>query len=99
VTNMGRTGVYKRRANFITRRIAGETLLVPMAGKIADLQRVIALNSVGAFIWEQLTSRQSLDSIAAAVVTEFAVDAESARRDATEFLGQLESANLIESED
>jgi hypothetical protein len=96
---MGRAGAYKRKANYITRQIAGETLLVPTAGKIADLQRVIALNSVGAFIWEQLTSRQSLDGIVAAVSTKFAVDAESARRDATEFLEQLESANLIESED
>jgi hypothetical protein len=96
---MDATKTYKRKTNYITRQIAGETLLVPMAGKIADLQRVIALNSVGAFIWEQLSAPQTLGGIVTAVVGKFTVDAESARRDATEFFGQLESANLVESED
>ncbi len=86
---------YQRKPNFITRNIAGETLLVPIAGKIADLQRVIALNSVGAFIWDRLKNPQSLDDIVTALVAEFAVDDETAKRDATEFFGQLESANLL----
>jgi len=86
---------YQRKPNYIARNIAGETLLVPIAGKIANLQRVIALNSVGAFIWDRLATPQTLDGIATALVAEFAVDAEAARRDATEFFGQLEAANLL----
>lgn len=93
---MDASKTYKRKSTFITRNIAGETLLVPLAGKIADLQRVIALNSVGAFIWEQLATPHTLEGIAAALASAFTVDAETARRDAAEFCGQLEAANLIE---
>ena len=94
---MDATKTYQRKSNFISRNIAGETLLVPLAGKIADLQRVIALNAVGAFIWAQLETPRTLDGIAAALVSAFAVDMDTARRDAMEFFGQLEAANLIET--
>ncbi|MCX7009605.1 MAG: PqqD family protein [Kiritimatiellaeota bacterium] len=88
--------MYQRKPNFIARNIAGETLLVPIAGKVADLQRVIALNAVGAFIWERLESPRHIDGLVEGVVATFAVETEAARRDATEFLGQLEAANLID---
>ncbi len=94
---MDATETYRRRPDLIARHIAGETLLVPLAGKIADLQRVIALNATGALIWEKLETPRNLDGIVAALVAAFSVDADTARRDATEFLERLESANLLET--
>jgi hypothetical protein len=87
--------IYQRKPNFIARHIAGETLLVPVVGNIADLQRVLALNAVGAFIWERLERPQQLDDIVEGVMATFAVDAEAARRDTTEFLGQLKATHLL----
>lgn len=88
---------YRKRPNFIAREIAGETLLVPVTGKVADLQRVIALNGVGAFIWEQLEQPRDLEGIVTALVDAFEVDSETARKDAVEFIDQMKSAAVIDS--
>jgi len=46
--------VYARSDRMVGRRIAGEYVLVPLGGKGVDLDAILNLNSVGAFIWEQV---------------------------------------------
>ena len=55
--------IYRKKKNFVTREVAGETLIVPLRGKLADMQRIFALDAVAAFIWQNLDGQQDLDRI------------------------------------
>jgi hypothetical protein len=78
----------------VTRRIAGETILVPIAGAVSDLDAVYTLNDVASFIWERIDGRQSAHAIAAAVSVEYDVPLDEAARDVDELLNALIAAGL-----
>lgn len=90
------TPKYGRKKDLLTRRIAGESIIVPIRGNLADLQRVFALDPVGEFVWEQLDGRRSVAEIAGAVAGRFDVARDEAVRDILEFVGELLNAGLIE---
>ena len=87
--------VYTRADDVIRRQIAGETLLVPIRGELALLDRIFALNPVAAFIWEQLDGRRSAGDIRQGVLAKFEVAPEAAEADIREFIEALRQANLI----
>ena len=39
--------IYKKTQEIIDRRVAGETILVPLRGKLVDMQQLFALNRSG----------------------------------------------------
>jgi coenzyme PQQ synthesis protein D (PqqD) len=77
--------------SFVTRRIAGETLLVPVTGRVADLDAIYTLNEVGSFIWHLIDGRRSAQAIAEAVSAEYDVTLERAALDVDELLTTLEA--------
>lgn len=86
---------YRRKDNVIARRIMDESLLVPVRGKLADLQRLYVLEGVGEFIWNRVDGRRSVADIGRAVAAEFDVGLEEAERDAREFVTELGQLGLI----
>jgi hypothetical protein len=89
--------IYRRKNDLLVRRIAGETLIVPIRGKLADMQRIFTLNPVAEFVWEQLDGRKDLEAIRAAVMAGFDVDEARAEADLRELVSQLVEADLVES--
>ena len=97
---MGEMSRYVDRAmqgKVVTRRIANETVIVPMTAEVADLDSVYTLNEVGSFIWERLDGQCTVQAIAELVAAEFDVALEQAVRDVDELLTTLESKGLTES--
>ena len=88
---------FRKRDELLTRKIAGETIVVPIRGKLADMQNIYALNPVAEFVWEQLDGSRSLDEIAVAVSNQFDVGKEQAQSDVREFVSELAAAGLVES--
>ena len=80
--------------SFVTRRIASETIVVPVTGDVADLDAVYTLNEVGSFIWHLIDGRQSAQAIAEAVSAEYDVAPEQAALDVDELLTALEAKGL-----
>jgi len=87
--------IYCKSEDVVARQIAGETLLVPVRGDLAGLQRIFALDKVAQFIWERLDGQSDLDDICAAVVAEFEVCEGKAQADAGRFIAELLDAGLI----
>ena len=52
-----------RNSNVISRKIAGELFLVPVKGKVADMENIFALTAVAEYIWDRLDGRKSLNEI------------------------------------
>ncbi|MDP6525610.1 MAG: PqqD family protein [Kiritimatiellia bacterium] len=81
--------VLKKADNVIARHIADETLLVPIRGKLVDMQKLYALDSTAEFIWKVIDGEKSLADIRDAVVAEFDVAEEQAEHDLHEFVDAL----------
>ena len=92
---MARETVYRKREEIVSREIAGETILVPIRGKLVDMQRIFSVNSVGAHIWQQLDGERSLAAIRENVLNAFEVQRDRADADIQEFVGELLDAQLI----
>jgi Coenzyme PQQ synthesis protein D (PqqD) len=80
---------------FVTRRIADETIIVPVVSGVGDLDAIFTLNEVGAHIWTLLDKPTQVDAIVADVVRTFDVTPDVAERDTLEFLDKLADAGLI----
>ncbi len=87
--------IFRQRPETVTREIAGEVLLVPVRGKLAQLQQIFVLNPVGAFIWRQLDGERNLQAIRQGLVDSFEVTGGEAEADLFEYLGALEDAGLV----
>lgn len=87
--------VMNRREDIVSRRVAGETILVPLRGTAADMQRIFTMNPVGAFIWDALDGRKSLGDVRDEVLACFDVEKEDVERDIQEFVGDLQKEGLI----
>ena len=87
---------YRKTDSVVTRKIAGETMLVPIHGNMADMARIFALDEVSGLIWSLLDKPIDPDELTAAVVQDFDVVADVARKDTEEFLRELEEAGLVE---
>ena len=83
------------RHSYVTRQIAGETLIVPVTGHVMDLESIYVLNPVGSRIWELLRSPTTAARIAEIVAGEFAVTPDQAADDVVEFLDSLGARGLI----
>jgi len=87
--------IFRKKEEILTRRIAGETLLVPVSSDLANMERIFMLDTVAAFIWEQLDGTKSLKQIRDKVLDAFDVKKEQAETDISKFIGELLGADLI----
>jgi hypothetical protein len=86
---------YEKNKDVVSRKIAGDLFLIPIRGKIADVQRIFALNPVGEYIWQEIGHQKSLDEICKKIITQFDVEEEAADSDMREFIASLLEAGLI----
>jgi hypothetical protein len=70
-----------RSQSVVARVVAGETLIVPIRGKVGDLASIYSFNGTGTLIWKQLESPKTVVQLAVAVAKEYDVDPSQAERD------------------
>ena len=88
--------VYVRSQAVVSRRIAGETLIVPVRAKVGDLASIYRFNGTGSLIWQTLESPRRLAELIDAVQREYAIEREQAERDVKQFLNDTVAVGLIE---
>ena len=87
---------YRQKEHIVTRKVAGEVLLVPVKGRLADMQHLFSLNETAEVIWQSLKSAQTEEALVQKVTDTFNVEAETARADVRELLDVLLKRALIE---
>ena len=92
---MAESNEITRGREVVTRRIADETLIVPIAGGVGDLDAIYTLNEVGARIWQLLETPTTVERIVDTIRAEFDVAAEDAERDVAAFVDALARARLL----
>ena len=88
---------FVKKGEFVTRNIAGETILVPVRGRVGDLDCIYNLSEVASFIWERIDGRATVPQIVQCVCAEFDCAPETAESDAVQFIAELRRAGLIEA--
>ncbi len=97
-SELNMTASYRKAGDYVTRKIASETIVVPIRAKAAELDFVYVLNEVGAAIWSLLDEGQAQAEIAAHIANDFEVPPETARADVDRFLETLLQAGVVEAQ-
>ncbi len=85
-----------RSQSVVARVVAGETLIVPIRGKVGDLASIYSFNGTGTLIWKLLESPKTVNQLAVAVATEYDIDPSQAERDVESFVGEMKAVGLVE---
>jgi hypothetical protein len=93
--NKGQMTIFKKAESIVARKIADELLLVPIQGKLANMERVFTLNEVGEFIWNELDGNSNITAIAKKIADEYDIDIERAEADCNELLEKMLNAGVI----
>jgi hypothetical protein len=86
---------YARSPRFVSRRLDGELLLVPVSAGAADMDSIFILNPVASLIWDSLDGRPLAD-VVARIEGEFDVAGETAATDAADLLRELIGMNAVQ---
>lgn len=84
---------FKASGNFISREIAGQTVLVPVDG--AKLNGMIAMSPSGAFLMELLREGRTQADLAYALEKKYGIPGETALTDAGAFLNKALRDGLV----
>lgn len=87
---------WRRAPGVVTRRVAGELVLVPVAGASqARDTRFFVLNESAERLWSLLDAPRTPDELARHLTNEFEVDGSRARADVDAFLADLVAQGAI----
>ena len=96
MTEFSGTEQFIRSRSVVARVVAGETLIVPIRGKVGDLASIYSFNGTGTLIWKLLESPKTVAQLAASVAKEYEVDSAQAERDVASFVGEMKAIGLVE---
>jgi hypothetical protein len=86
----------KIKANYVLRTVAKEHIVVPIGSEAVNFNGVLSLNSTGKWLWEQLQTEVSLESLIASMVETYQVDELTAKTDILAFINKLKVKAIIE---
>ena len=88
--------VLRPKGESVRREIAGETILVPIRGRTADMQSIYALNSTAAFIWDRIDGRRTVGELLEGTLSTFDVERGLALEHLESFLAHAQANGLVE---
>lgn len=88
--------IIRQSPNIVSRNIAGEVILVPIAKSADELESIYTLNETASVIWDALDGQRTLADLATLVVADYDVAADAALQDLLELVDQLAGVKAIE---
>ena len=89
--------VYAKNDAFVHREIAGESILVPVYGQVANMEAIFTLNEVATSIWNLIDGKRTLADVSAAVVDEYDVEQNEVDADLMELVQALVSVEAVQA--
>lgn len=80
---------------FMIRQVAGERVAVPVGEAVRKFSGMISLNDSAAFLLQLLQTEQTTETLLDAVLKEFEVSKDDARKDISEFLSVMDTLGLL----
>ena len=79
----------------VTTKTGNEYVLVPIANNIADMNSMYTLNETGAFIWEHIDGKSSVEDIINEMTKEYEINYETASKDVLSFIEDMSRYLII----
>jgi len=92
----GLKSILTHSPSIVTRKTGNEYVLVPITNNIADMHSVYTLNETGAFIWEQINGKRSVEEIIAVLTAEYDIDNKNAEADVFSFIANMSKYLIIQ---
>lgn len=86
----------KLKKDFVVRSVAGSNIVVPTGVATVDFNGIMTLNETGMFLWEHLEKGAEKEELLKALLSEYAVDEATAKKDIENFIEKLEDTGLVE---
>lgn len=80
---------------YLLRNVAGKNIVVSV-GSDVNFNGMLTLNDTGVFFWNLLQKDTSEEELLKAVLAEYDVDEETAKKDIGDFIKKLRDARLLE---
>ena len=87
---------FERRSTMVTRRVAGELILVPITSRMGEEAALYTLDEIAAFLWDRLDGTCTGRDLVAALESAYAVGKTEAAQDVRVFLEQLKAFEAIQ---
>ena len=87
--------IWRPSDHVVTRKIVDETILVPISGNLANMQKIFSINEMGASIWALMDGKRNVTSIKKVLLQEFDVDEDRLEKDLFEFIDNLSQMDLL----
>ena len=94
-TMTGLKSILSHSSSIVTRKTGNEYILVPITNNIADMNSVYTLNETGAFIWEQIDGKRSVEEIIVALTTVYDINKQNAESDVYSFIDNMSKYLII----
>jgi len=91
----------KVKNGFNLREVCGEHIIVAEGDENIDFSNIISMNESSAYLWEEVQKMDSftVDNLVELICSQYEIDEETARKDATRLAAQWGTAGIIEGED
>lgn len=86
----------KIKKGFMLRSVGGRNIVVAVGNAAAEFNGMITLNDSGAFLWKRLSKGSTYDELVLAMLAEYDVSEETAKKDIDVFLENVRKAGLID---
>lgn len=80
---------------FILRKVADSFIAVAVGEESVNFNAMVTTNETGAFLWEKLKEDTTEEELLQALLGEYDVDEETAKKDIAEFLEKLRDGKLL----
>ena len=91
----GLKSILSQSTAIVTRKTGNEYVLVPITNNIADMNSVYTLNDTGAFIWEHIDGKRTVEEIITELMKEYEIDKQNAESDVFIFIGNMSKYLII----
>jgi hypothetical protein len=88
---------FMRTRSVVSRVANGETLIVPLRGKVGELASIYSFKGAGSLMWQLLDEPRAIQELVGAVEREYRVRQEQAQREVTQFLDDMLSVGLVQT--
>ena len=85
-------------SGFCVRKVLDETIAIPTREAAHELSGLASMNETGEFLFELLQTEQTVDSLVEALMENYEVEKETAKKDVEIFLGVLKENKMLVNE-
>ncbi len=85
----------KIKDEFILKKLTGTNVVVPAVG-VVDMSFIVTLNETACFLWEKLSQETRMEDLITALLAEYEVDRETAKKEIEKFLKKMEEKGFLE---